>query len=99
MMVDAGDTGVLLHLFLVNVASLRHEEENLLKRWAFFLKAQYCHLTREYKNAYSILATSPNAEGLTTNHHNTGARFLFCCRGMSDVALPWDTGQLFTVYI
>ena len=31
MLVDAGDTGVLLHLFLVNVASLRHEEEKLLK--------------------------------------------------------------------
>ena len=55
MVVDAGDTGVLLHLFLVNVASLRNEEEKILKRWALFLKAQYCHLTREYKNAYSIL--------------------------------------------
>ena len=31
MVVDAGDTGVLLHLFLVNVASLKHEEEKLLK--------------------------------------------------------------------
>ena len=71
MVVDAGDTGVLLHLFLANVASLRHEEEKLLKMWAFFLKAQYCRLTREYKNAYStLLATSPNAEGLKTNHHN-----------------------------
>ena len=69
-MVDAGDTGVLLHLFLVNVASFKREEEKLLKRWAFFLKAQYCHLTREYKNAFSILATSPKAEGLKTNHHN-----------------------------
>ena len=29
MVVDACDTGVLLHLFLVNVASLRHEEEKL----------------------------------------------------------------------
>ena len=47
------------------------QEEKLLKRWALFLKAQYCHLTREYKNAYSILATSPNAEGLKTNHLNT----------------------------
>ena len=70
MVVDAGDTGVLLYLFLVNVASLKHEEEKLLKRWAFFPKAQYCHPTREYKNAYSILATSPNAERLKTNHHN-----------------------------
>ena len=57
MMVDAGDTGVLLHLFLTKVASLRYEEEKLLKRWAFFLEAQYCHLTREYKNAYSIPGT------------------------------------------
>ena len=32
MVVDAGDTGVLLHLFLVNVASLKHEEENLLRK-------------------------------------------------------------------
>ena len=31
MVVDAGDTGVLLHLFLVNVSSLRHEEKKLLK--------------------------------------------------------------------
>ena len=80
MVVDAGDTGVLLHLFFVDVASLKHEEEKLLKRWAFFLKAQqYCHLTREYKNAYSILATSPNAEGLKTNHHNT---IYTCTAGM-----------------
>ena len=71
MVVDVGDMGVLLHLFLVNVASLKHEEEKFLKRWAFFLKAQYCHLTRGCKNAYSILATSPNAEGLKTNHHNS----------------------------
>ena len=70
MVVDAGDTGVLLHLFLVNVASLRHDEEKLLKRWPYILKAQHCHLTREYKNAYSILAASPNAEGLKTNQHN-----------------------------
>ena len=76
MVVDAGDTGVLLHLFLVNVSSLKHEEEKLLKRWAFFLTAQYCHLTREYKNAYSILATSPNAEGLKTNHRNITNRRL-----------------------
>ena len=75
MVVDAGDTGVLLHLFLVNVASLEHEEEKLQKRWAFFLKAQYCHLTREYKNAYSMLATSPNAGGLKTNHHNSNTSF------------------------
>ena len=34
-----------------------------------------CHLTREYKNAFSILATSPNAEGLKTNHHNNVVSF------------------------
>ena len=70
MVVEAGDTGVLLHLFLVNVASLKHEEEKLLKRWTYFLKAQHCHLAREYKSASSTLATSLNAEGLKTNHLN-----------------------------
>ena len=69
-MVDAGDTGVLLILFLVNVASVRHEEEKLLRRCAYFLKAQHCHLTGEYENAYSKLTTSPNAEGSKTNHHS-----------------------------
>ena len=49
MVVDAGDTGVLYILFLVNVASRRYKEENLLKRWAFFLKAQYCHLAENTK--------------------------------------------------
>ena len=48
MVVDAGDTGVFLHLFLVNVASTRHEEENILRKWAYFSKAQHYHLTREY---------------------------------------------------
>ena len=38
----ADDTGVLLILFLVNVASLRHEEEKLLRMWAYFSKAQHC---------------------------------------------------------
>ena len=38
MEVDADDTGVLLILFLVNVASLRHEEEKLPKMWGLFLK-------------------------------------------------------------
>ena len=71
MEVDADDTGVLYILFLVNVASLLHEEENLLRMWAYFSKAQHCHLIGEYENAYSKLTTSPNAEGLKTNHHNT----------------------------
>ena len=71
MVVDAGDTGVLLHLFLVKVASLRHEEEKLLRMWAYFLRPKHCHLTGEYENAYSKLKTSPNAEGLKTNHYNT----------------------------
>ena len=38
MEVDADDTGVLLIIFLVNVAPLRHEEKKLLKMWALFLK-------------------------------------------------------------
>ena len=70
MEVDADDTEVLLILFLVDVASLRHEEEKLLRMWADFSKAQQCHLTGEYENAYSKPTTSPNAEGSNTNHHN-----------------------------
>ena len=58
-------------LFLVNVASLRYEEEKLLRMCAYFLKAQYCHLSGEYENAYFKLTTSPNAEELKTNHYNT----------------------------
>ena len=38
--------------------------------WAYFSKAQHYNLTGEYENAYSKLTTSPNAEGLKTNHHN-----------------------------
>ena len=38
MEVDADDTGVLLIIFLVNLASLRYEEENLIKMWGLFLK-------------------------------------------------------------
>ena len=70
MEVDADDTGVLLHSLFVNVASLRHEEEKLLRMCAYFPRGQHCHLTGEYENAYSKLTTSPNAEGLKTNHHN-----------------------------
>ena len=71
MEVDADDTGVLYIFFLVNVTSRRHKEEKLLRRCAYFLKAQHCHLTGDYENAYSKLTTSPNAEGLKTNHHDT----------------------------
>ena len=45
------------------------QEGKLLRRCAYFLKAQHCHLTREYENTYSKLSTSPNAEGLKINHH------------------------------
>ena len=48
MVVDAGDTGVLLHLFFVNVASLKQEEGMLQRKWVYFSKAQHCHLTGEY---------------------------------------------------
>ena len=67
MEVDADDTGVLIILFLVNVASLRHEEEKLLKMWGLCLEGlTLCPLTGEYENVYSKLTMSPN-----TNHHNT----------------------------
>ena len=58
MEVDADDTGVLLHLFPVNAASLRYEEEKLLRVWVYFSKAQPCHLTVEYENASSNLTMS-----------------------------------------
>ena len=64
MEVDADDTGVLLHLFLVNVASLRYEEEKLLRVWVYFSKAQPCHLTGEYENAYSNLTMSRKCGGI-----------------------------------
>ena len=41
MVVDAGDTGVLLYLFLANVASLWHEEEKPLTPWSYFRKVQH----------------------------------------------------------
>ena len=54
MVVDAGDTGVLLILFLITLLglrcfSLRPRRGKLLRRKG--------GLTREYNNAYSILAT------------------------------------------
>ena len=62
MVVDAGDTGVLLHLFLVNVASLRHEEEKLLKTRASPSTVILSENTRT--PTLYFLPTSPNAEGL-----------------------------------
>ena len=44
-------------------------------------------VTREYKNAYSILATSPNAERLKTNHLNISTRFSL---SMEMSRLTWD---------
>ena len=69
MELNTDDTGVLLILSLVNVASLGYEGGKLIKTWGLYREAQHCHLTGEYKNAYSKLSTSPNAEGLKTNHH------------------------------
>ena len=51
-------------LFLVNVAFHRYEEEKLLRMWAYFSKAQHCHPTGEYENAYSKLTTSPKCGGI-----------------------------------
>ena len=70
MEVDADDTGVLLILSLVNVASLGYEGGKLLKTWGLYREVQHCHLTGEYENAYSKLTTSPNAQGLKTRKHN-----------------------------
>ena len=65
MVVDAGDTGVLLHIFLVNVASLRHEEEKLLKTRGLESPSTVIlsENTRTPTTLY-FLPTSPNAEGL-----------------------------------
>ena len=62
MEVDADDTGVLLILSLVNVASLEYEGGKLIKTWGLYREAQHCHLTREYENAYSKLTTSPTVD-------------------------------------
>ena len=64
MVVDAGDTGVLLHLFFVNVASLRHEEEKLLKPRG--LESLSTVILSENTRTLTLhfLPTSPNAEGL-----------------------------------
>ena len=72
MEVDGDDTGVLLILSLVSVAHLGYEGGKAYKGMGVYIsKTQHCHLTGEYENAYSKLTTSPNAEGLKTNHHNT----------------------------
>ena len=64
MVVDAGDTGVLLHIFLVNVAFLKHEEEKLLKTRG--LESPSIVILSENKRTPTLyfLPTSPNAEGL-----------------------------------
>ena len=64
MVVDAGDTGVLLHLFLVNVASLRHEEEKLLKTRGLESPSTVILSENTRTPTLYVLPTSPNAEGL-----------------------------------
>ena len=64
MVVDAGDTGVLLHLFLVNVASLRHEEEKLLKTRGLESPSTVILSENTRTPTLCLLPTSPNAEGL-----------------------------------
>ena len=63
MVVDAGDTGVLLHLFLVNVA-LRHEEEKLLKTRGLESPSTVILSENTRTPTLYFLPTSPNAEGL-----------------------------------
>ena len=60
MEVDADDTGVLLILFLVNVVSLRHEEEKLLNMWGLFLKNPALSSYRRIRKRLRKLTTSPN---------------------------------------
>ena len=64
MVVNAGDTGILLHLFLVDVASLRHEEEELLKTRG--LESPITVILSENTRTPPLyfLPTSSNAEGL-----------------------------------
>ena len=64
MVVDAGDTGVLLHLFLVNVASLKHEEETLLKTRGLESPSIVILSEKTRTPTLYFLPTSPNAEGL-----------------------------------
>ena len=62
MVVDAGDTGVLLHIFLVNVAS-RHEEEKLLKSRGLENPSTVVLSENTRTPTLYFLPTSPNAEG------------------------------------
>ena len=64
MVVDAGDTGVLLHLFLVNVAPLRHEEGKLLKTRGLESPSTVILSENTRTPTLYFLPTSPNAEGL-----------------------------------
>ena len=64
MLVDAGDTGVLLHFFLVNVASLRHEEEKLLKTRGLESHSTVILSENTRTPTLYLLPTSPSAEGL-----------------------------------
>ena len=64
MVVDAGDTGVLLYLFLVNVASLRHEEEKLLKTKGLESPSTVILSENTRTPTLYFLPTSLNAEGL-----------------------------------
>ena len=70
MEVDADDTGVLLLLFLVNVAYVRHKEEKLLRMWAFSQRPSTAILPENTKTPILNLRRLLNAEGLKINHHN-----------------------------
>ena len=64
MVVDAGDTGVLLHLFFVNVASLRHEEEKLRETRGLESPSTVILSENTRTPTLYFLPTFPNAEGL-----------------------------------
>ena len=64
MVVDAGDTGVLLHLFLVNVASLRHKKEKLRKTRGLESPSTVILSENTRTPTLYFLPMSPNAEGL-----------------------------------
>ena len=70
MVVDAGDTEVLLHLFLMDVALLRHEEEKLLKTRGLESPSTVILSENTRTPTLYFLPTSPNVEGVKTNHHN-----------------------------
>ena len=64
MVVDGGDTGFLLHFFLVNVASLRHDEEKLLKTRGLESPSTVILSKNTRTPTLYFLPTSPSAEGL-----------------------------------